>query len=216
NLTCMIHESAIIDPGATIGTGCSVWHFCHVSAGATIGEGASLGQNVFIGEGVQIGKRVKIQNNVSVYSGVLVEDEVFIGPSVVFTNVLNPRATISRKAEFKTTLIGRGATIGANATIVCGNHLGEYCFIGAGSVVTHNVAPYSLVVGNPARHIAWVNESGERVEAPPSLDSAPPPKVSMLAPRAENASFQHELEATATRVLRSGHYIQGPEVEKFE
>ncbi len=216
-----IHESAVIDPGATLGAGCSVWHFCHVSAGATIGEDSSLGQNVFIGEGVQVGSRVKIQNNVSVYAGVLVEDEAFIGPSVVFTNVLTPRATISRKAEFKTTRVGRGASIGANATIVCGHQLGNYSLIGAGSVVTHDVAPYSLVVGNPARHIGWVNESGERIATPPqahddSINAASLTAIRMLDPRAENAPIQEALEATAARVLRSGHYIQGPEVKKFE
>lgn len=211
-----IHESSVIDPGATIGADCAVWHFCHVSAGATIGDGTSLGQNVFIGDGVQVGRRVKVQNNVSIYSGVFIEDEAFIGPSVVFTNVVNPRAAINRKAEFKTTRVGRGATIGANATIVCGHHLGEYCFIGAGSVVTSDVAPYSLVVGNPARHVGWVNESGERVETSPADRSSKAPQVRMLDPRAENAPLQTELDACATRVLRSGQYIQGPDVKKFE
>ncbi len=220
DIASTIHESSVIDPGTTIGAGCTVWHFCHVSAGATIGDGSSLGQNVFVGEGVQVGKRVKIQNNVSVYAGVLVEDDAFIGPSVVFTNVLNPRSTISRKSEFKTTRVGHGATIGANATVVCGHQLGDYCFVGAGSVVTRDVAPYSLVVGNPARHIGWVNESGERVATPPRVQvdsiAASVTPIRMLDPRAENASIQEALEATAARVLRSGHYVQGPEVKKFE
>lgn len=155
-----IHPSAIIDEGASIGKGTKIWHFCHIMPGAVIGANCILGQNVFIDGGVQIGNGVKIQNNVSVYKGVLVEDDVFLGPSVVFTNVINPRSFVERKAEFKSTLVRKGATIGANATIVCGTKIGEYAMIGAGSVITRNVPSFSLWYGNPARHQGWISKMG--------------------------------------------------------
>lgn len=157
-----IHPSAIIDAGALIGEGTQVWHFCHVMPGAVIGEGCILGQNVFVDNNVVIGNGVKIQNNVSVYNGVVIEDAVFVGPSVVFTNVINPRSFIERKHEFKQTLIKTGVSIGANATIICGITIGEYAMIGAGAVVTKDVAAYALVLGNPARQTGRVNEAGEK------------------------------------------------------
>lgn len=157
------HETAVIDAGATIGEGARIWHFSHVCAGAVIGARCSLGQNVFVANRVVIGDDVKIQNNVSVYDDVVLEDGVFCGPSCVFTNVLNPRAEISRKSEFRKTIVRRGATIGANATIVCGHELGAYCFIGAGAVVTSDVLPHALMVGVPARRIGWMSRAGERL-----------------------------------------------------
>ena len=158
-----IHESAYVDDGAQIGAGTKVWHFCHVLGGAVIGERCSLGQNVVVMNGVKIGNNVKIQNNVSVYEGVELEDDVFCGPSMVFTNVINPRSHVSRKNEYKRTLVRRGATIGANATVVCGSTLGEYAFVGAGSVVTRDVPDYGLVVGVPAKRIGWMCQCGERL-----------------------------------------------------
>ncbi len=158
-----IHPSAIVDEGATIGDGSRIWHWVHICAGAKIGKQCSLGQNVFVGNKVVIGNNVKIQNNVSVYDNVTLEDDVFCGPSMVFTNVYNPRSAVSRKDEYRDTLVKKGATIGANATIVCGVTIGKYAFIGAGSVVTKNVPDYALVVGNPAKQIGWMNELGERV-----------------------------------------------------
>jgi UDP-2-acetamido-3-amino-2,3-dideoxy-glucuronate N-acetyltransferase len=160
-----IHESAYVDKGARIGADTKVWHFCHVLGGAVIGERCSLGQNVVVMNGVKIGNNVKIQNNVSVYEGVELSDDVFCGPSMVFTNVVNPRSHISRRNEFKKTLVGRGATIGANATIVCGVTLGEYAFVGAGSVVTRNVPAYALMVGVPARKMGWMCQCGERLSS---------------------------------------------------
>ena len=154
------HPSSIIDAGAIIGDGTYIWHFCHVMPTAMIGKNCILGQNCFIDNNVVIGNGVKIQNNVSVYNGVVLEDNVFVGPSVVFTNVMNPRSFIERKSEFKKTLIKRGSSLGANATIICGNNIGEYSFIAAGSVVTKDVRPYSLVKGNPARQTGWVSEYG--------------------------------------------------------
>jgi len=158
-----IHESAYVDEGATIGDGTKIWHFCHVLGGAVIGERCSLGQNVVVMNGVRIGNNVKIQNNVSVYEGVELEDDVFCGPSMVFTNVVNPRSHVSRKNEYRRTLVRRGATIGANATIVCGSTLGEYSFVGAGAVVTGDVQAYALVAGVPARRIGWMCRCGERL-----------------------------------------------------
>lgn len=155
-----IHPSAIVDEGATIGIETKIWHFSHVMSSATIGKQCNIGQNVYIDSNVVIGNGVKIQNNVSVYQGVRVEDDAFLGPSVVFTNVINPRSFINRKDVFQQTIVGKGATIGANATIVCGIKLGEYCLIGAGSVVLKDVKPFALVVGNPARRIGWVSKSG--------------------------------------------------------
>jgi UDP-2-acetamido-3-amino-2,3-dideoxy-glucuronate N-acetyltransferase len=157
------HESAFVDAGATIGPGTRIWHFCHVMPGAVIGERCSLGQNVVVMPGTRIGNNVKIQNNVSIYEGVVLEDDVFCGPSCVFTNVLNPRSQVSRKHEYRRTLARRGATIGANATIVCGVTLGEYSFIGAGAVVTSDVPAYALMVGVPARRVGWMCECGERL-----------------------------------------------------
>ncbi|MCY7380730.1 MAG: acetyltransferase [Gemmatimonadaceae bacterium] len=158
-----VHESAYVDDGATIGAGSKVWHFCHVLGGAVIGERCSLGQNVVVMNGTKLGTNVKIQNNVSVYEGVELEDDVFCGPSMVFTNVMNPRSHVSRKNEYRRTLVRRGASIGANATIVCGATLGEYAFIGAGAVVAQDVPAFALMVGVPARRIGWMCQCGERL-----------------------------------------------------
>lgn len=160
------HETAIVDEGAQIAEGTSIWHWVHVCAQAVVGSNCSLGQNVFIGNKVVIGNNVKIQNNVSVYDNVTLEDDVFCGPSMVFTNVYNPRSAIPRKAEYKDTLVKRGTTLGANCTIVCGVTIGEYAFIGAGSVVNKNVKPYALMVGVPARQIGWMSEYGEKLDIP--------------------------------------------------
>lgn len=156
-----IHESSYVDVDVTIGDGTRIWHFCHVMEGARIGRDCNIGQNVMIGAGVEVGDRCKIQNNVSVYPGVALADGVFCGPSAVFTNVFNPRAEVERKNEFRPTPVGRGATIGANATVVCGNEIGEYAMVGAGAVVTADVAPHALVVGVPARQVGWVSHDGE-------------------------------------------------------
>lgn len=161
-----IHSSAIVDEGAQIGKGSRIWHFCHVCGGARIGMGSSLGQNVFVGNDTVIGDNVKIQNNVSVYDGVTLEDDVFCGPSAVFTNVLNPRSAITRKNEYRRTLVCQGATLGANCTVVCGVTIGRYAFVGAGAVVTQNVPEFALVTGVPARQIAWMSRYGERIPLP--------------------------------------------------
>lgn len=158
------HETAVIDDGATIGKGTKIWHFSHVMSGSVIGEGCNIGQNVVVSPDVVLGKNVKVQNNVSIYTGVICEDDVFLGPSMVFTNVINPRSAVNRKSEYKKTLVKRCVSIGANATIVCGTVLGEFCFIGAGAVVTKDVKPYALVVGNPARQIGWMSDFGHRLE----------------------------------------------------
>lgn len=158
-----VHPSSFIDEGAQIGAGTRIWHFCHIMPGAVIGEHCSLGQNVVVMNGTRIGNSVKIQNNVSIYEGVELEDDVFCGPSCVFTNVINPRSHVSRKHEYRTTLVGRGATIGANATVVCGTTLGEYAFVGAGAVVTADVPAFALVVGVPARRVGWMCRCGERL-----------------------------------------------------
>jgi UDP-2-acetamido-3-amino-2,3-dideoxy-glucuronate N-acetyltransferase len=158
------HETAVIDAGCTIGSGSQIWHFTHLMGGCTIGNDCILGQNVFVAANVVLGNNVKVQNNVSVYTGVICEDDVFLGPGMVFTNVINPRSAISRKHEFKQTIVRKGATIGANATIVCGNEIGSFAMIGAGTVVTKPVPPYSLVVGNPGKQIGWVSEHGHTLQ----------------------------------------------------
>ena len=162
----MIHSSAIVDDGASIGGGSRIWHFSHVSSGAKIGSNVSLGQNVFVGNDVVIGDDCKVQNNVSVYDNVVLDSGVFCGPSMVFTNVFNPRASIERKSEYRKTYIGRGATLGANCTIVCGVTIGEFAFVGAGAVVNRDVKPYALIVGVPGRQIGWMSRFGKRVELP--------------------------------------------------
>ena len=161
-----VHPSAIVDTGAQLGDGTRVWHFVHVSAGARIGRGCSLGQGVYVGNDVVIGHNVKIQNNVSVYDAVTLEDDVFCGPSMVFTNVHNPRSAVVRKDEYRRTLIRRGATLGANCTIVCGTTVGEHAFVGAGAVVSRDVPAFALVVGVPARRIGWMSRHGERLPLP--------------------------------------------------
>lgn len=157
------HETAVIDEGCFIGRGTKIWHFSHIMAGCRIGENCNIGQNVVISPEVVLGNRVKVQNNVSVYTGVVCGDDVFLGPSCVFTNVINPRSAVNRKNQYAPTRVGKGATIGANATIVCGHDIGEYAFIGAGAVVTKTVPAYALVVGNPARQIGWMSEYGHRL-----------------------------------------------------
>lgn len=158
------HDSAVIDEGCQIGKGTKIWHFSHIMSGCVIGESCNIGQNVVISPQVILGKNCKVQNNVSVYTGVICKDDVFLGPSCVFTNVINPRSAVARKDEYRPTILGKGASIGANATIVCGHNIGEFALIGAGSVVTKDIPSYALVVGNPARQIGWVSEYGHRLE----------------------------------------------------
>ncbi len=162
----MIHKSSFIDEKVTIGEGTKIWHFCHISKGSKIGKNCTLGQNVYIGENVKVGNNVKIQNNVSIFTGVTIEDDVFLGPSMVFTNVINPRSIFPKKNEFKKTLVKKGSTIGANATIICGYEIGNYSFIGAGSLVKKNVKNYSVEVGVPSKQIGWMDEIGERINLP--------------------------------------------------
>lgn len=166
-----VHESSYVDDGCRIGDGTKIWHFCHVMSGATIGRRCNIGQNVVISPGVVIGDNVKIQNNVSVYTGVTLEDDVFCGPSMVFTNVVNPRSAVSRKDEYRATLVKRGASIGANATVVCGHIIGAFAFIGAGAVATKDVPDYALIVGNPGRVRGWMCECGVKLSSGP----VPPP-----------------------------------------
>lgn len=157
------HSSSYIDEGCTIGKGTKIWHFCHVMSNCTIGENCNIGQNVVVSPGVKLGNNVRVQNNVSIYTGVICEDDVFLGPSMVFTNVINPRSAVSRKNEYKETYVEKGATIGANATIVCGHRIGQYAFIGAGSVVTKDVKPYALIIGNPGVQRGWMSEYGQKL-----------------------------------------------------
>lgn len=159
-----VHESSYVDEGCEIGEGVKIWHFSHIMGKCKIGDGCNIGQNVVISSNVVLGKNVKVQNNISIYEGVICEDDVFLGPSMVFTNVINPRSSVIRKHEYKTTLVKKGASIGANATIVCGNTIGRYAFIGAGSVVTKDVPDYALMVGNPARQKGWMSEYGHRLD----------------------------------------------------
>lgn len=159
-----VHETAIIDEGCTIGKGARIWHFSHVMNDCVIGENCNIGQNVVVSPGVILGRNVKVQNNVSIYTGVICEDDVFLGPSMVFTNVINPRSAINRRNQYAKTVVKRGASIGANATIVCGHDIGEFAFIGAGAVVTKHIPNFALVVGNPARQIGWVGEYGHRLK----------------------------------------------------
>lgn len=158
------HETAVIDEGCKIGKGTKIWHFSHIMPGSEIGENCNIGQNVVILPGVRLGRNVKVQNNVSIYTGVICDDDVFLGPSMVFTNVINPRSEIVRKDSYLETIVEKGATIGANSTIVCGNIIGRYAFVGAGAVVTKDVKPYALVVGNPARQTGWMSEFGHRLD----------------------------------------------------
>lgn len=169
-----VHPSAIVDEGAQIGDGTRVWHWVHVSGGARIGQRCSLGQGVFVGNDVQIGNNVKVQNNVSVYDAVTLEDDVFCGPSMVFTNVHNPRSAVVRKNEYRRTLVKRGATLGANCTVVCGTTIGEYAFVGAGAVVSRDVPPYALVVGVAARIVGWMSRHGERLALPARVEGGEP------------------------------------------
>lgn len=170
------HETAVVDPASEIGAGTKIWHFSHIMRGARVGERCNIGQNVVISPGCTVGNNVKIQNNVSIYTGVIVEEDVFLGPSMVFTNVINPRSFIERKTEYRQTLVRRGASLGANCTIVCGVTLGEYCFVGAGAVVTRDIPPYAVVYGNPARVRSWVCYCGEglslRVDAQGAEEAA--------------------------------------------
>jgi len=158
------HPTAVIDDGCTIGNGTKIWHFSHLMSGCKLGQNCNLGQNVVVSPGVELGNNVKVQNNVSIYTGVSCEDDVFLGPSMVFTNVINPRSAVNRKSEYAKTHVGKGASIGANATIVCGHDIGKFAFIGAGAVVTKNVPDYALVVGNPSRQTGWMSEYGHKLE----------------------------------------------------
>jgi len=157
------HETAVIDEGCKIGRGTKIWHFSHIMTGCEIGERCNLGQNIVVSPGVKLGNNVKVQNNVSIYTGVICEDDVFLGPSMVFTNIVNPRSAVVRRDKYVTTIVEKGATIGANATIVCGHRIGRYAFVGAGAVVTKDVKPYALVVGNPARQTGWMSEYGHKL-----------------------------------------------------
>jgi len=158
------HASAFVDEGCLIGEGTKIWHFSHIMPGCIIGQRCNLGQNVVVSPGVVLGNNVKVQNNVSIYTGVICEDDVFLGPSMVFTNVINPRSAVARKDQYRQTLVKKGASIGANATIVCGNEIGEYALIGAGAVITKSVPPYALMIGNPARQLGWVSQYGHRLD----------------------------------------------------
>ena len=191
-MAVQVHETAIVDEGARIGDGTRIWHWTHICSGAVIGEKCSFGQNVYVGNQVLIGNNCKVQNNVSIYDAVTLEDDVFCGPSMVFTNVYNPRANVERKTEFQTTVVGRGATLGANCTIICGSKIGEFAFIGAGAVVTKDVPAYALVVGVPAHQIGWMSEHGQRLELPLSGNARS---------RCEVTGELYELDETVLRRL---------------
>lgn len=163
-LNYFVHESAYVDDNCHIGEGTKIWHFCHIMSNSVIGKKCNIGQNVVISPDVVLGNNVKVQNNVSVYTGVICEDDVFLGPSMVFTNVINPRGSVNRRGSYTETIVKKGASIGANATIVCGNNIGEFAFVGAGAVVTKEIPPYALVVGNPAKQVGWISEYGHRLE----------------------------------------------------
>ncbi|MEQ8728923.1 MAG: DegT/DnrJ/EryC1/StrS family aminotransferase [Sandaracinaceae bacterium] len=231
-----VHPSAIVDEGVHLGDHTKIWHFVHVSVGAKIGAGCSLGQNVFVAPGVTLGDGVRVQNNVSIYEGVEIEDGAFLGPSCVFTNVLNPRSFVSRKHEYRKTRVGRGASVGANAVIVCGHDLGDYCFVGAGAVVTKDVAPYALVVGNPARRVGWMSRAGARISEAspvcpetgeryriegevcaridgPEVSDGPIPLLDLAA---QNGPLREEAMIAIRDVVRADRFIMGPEVDAFE
>lgn len=240
-----IHETAVVDAGAELAQGVKIWHFVHVSEGARIGAGSSLGQNVFVARGVRIGRGVKIQNNVSLYEGVEIDDEAFLGPSCVFTNVVNPRAFVQRKHEYRPTYVGRGASIGANATIVCGTRIGDYAFVAAGATVTKDVPPYTLVVGVPARHAGFMCKCGEKLRgtgdarcaacgahyviegqrcapAEAGTERAQSPEggtmvvVPLLDLEVQNRALLPAYRAAFERVMQSGNFIMGPEIEALE
>ncbi len=194
----LVHESAYVDDGASVGAGSRIWHFCHVNPRAQIGARCSLGQNVVVMPGVVIGDNVKVQNNVSIYEGVELEDDVFCGPSMVFTNVVNPRSAVSRKNEYRRTLVRRGASIGANATIVCGATIGRFAFIGAGAVITRDVPDYALMAGVPARRIGWMSEHGERLEVvgPSAADA----QVELLRCPATGALYERRGDVVTPQV----------------
>ena len=191
-MSVSIHPSAIVDPGAQIGDGSRVWHFVHICAGARIGEACSFGQNVFVGNDVTIGNNVKVQNNVSIYDAVHIEDDVFCGPSMVFTNVYNPRSAVTRKNEYRVTKIKRGATLGANCTIVCGVTVSEYAFIAAGAVVNRDVKPYSLMAGVPSKQIGWMSRHGERLALPLDGDGVAECPETGVRYRLENGQVHEE------------------------
>jgi len=191
-----IHPSAIVDEGAQLGDGCRVWHFAHISGGARIGRGCSFGQGVYVGNDVTIGDNVKVQNNVSVYDAVTLEDDVFCGPSMVFTNVHNPRSAVVRKNEYRRTRVKRGATLGANCTIVCGTTIGEHAFVGAGAVVSRDVKPFALMVGVPARQIGWMSRHGERL----SLPVEPPQGADLVYAQCPATGEVYRLDARTAEV----------------
>jgi UDP-2-acetamido-3-amino-2,3-dideoxy-glucuronate N-acetyltransferase len=195
-MSISIHSSAIVDDGAQIGEGSRVWHFAHICAGACIGERCSFGQNVFVGNDVEIGNNVKVQNNVSIYDAVHIEDDVFCGPSMVFTNVYNPRSAVTRKDEYRKTLIRKGATLGANCTIVCGVTVGEYAFVAAGAVINRDVKSYALMAGVPARQIGWMSRHGERLNLPLSGDGEARCPVTGDTYRLDNGQIHAETAAS--------------------
>ena len=199
-MTVMIHPTAIVDAGAVLGDDCRVWHFTHICAGARIGRGCSFGQNVFVGNDVSLGNNVKVQNNVSIYDTVTIEDDVFCGPSMVFTNVYNPRSAVPRKAEYRPTLIRKGATLGANCTIVCGVTVGRHAFVGAGSVINRDVPDFALMVGVPARQIGWMSRYGERL---------PLPVVGNGEARCPNSGESYRLNGPVLTLLKTDSHLGG-------